>query len=178
MRLILLTSLLSTSLTFCNSTDTSVATSDKVSMTEASNKFLDTTLSNQLNQLLASADGGFTSLKGQETKLETGETVYESLTTLDATSKNVIGMAQGRPYYKANILNKVNEDQARSAVKQWKSKLQSIIGLSTHDTPFRSNDGKALRDGYIFNRSNHYLKVYWISYENTPNDYDVVLVIV
>ncbi len=50
-------------------------------MTEASNKIVDTTLSNQLNQLLASADGGFTSLKGQETKLETGETVYSSLMT-------------------------------------------------------------------------------------------------
>ena len=165
-------------MTFCNSTDTSVATSDKVPLTEASNKILDTTLSNQLNQLLASADAAFASLKRQGTKLETGETVYESVMTLEETSNNTIGLAQGKPYYKANILKTVKEDQARSAVKQWKSKLESIVGLSTHDTPFRSNDGKALRDGYIFNRSNHYLTVYWISYENTPNDYDVVLIIV
>ena len=178
MRLIIVILFISTSLTFCNSTDTSFTTSDKVPLTEASNKILDTTLSNQLNQLLAFADAGFASLKGQETKLETGETVYESLMTLEETSKNTIGLAQGKPYYKANVLKTVNEDQARSAVKQWKSKLEAIVGLSTHDTPFRSNDGKALRDGYIFNRNNHYVTVYWISYENTPNDYDVVLVIV
>ena len=90
-------------------------------MTEASNKIADTTLSNQLNQVLVSADAGFTSLKGQETKLETGETVYESMMTLEATSNNTIGLAQGRPYYKANILNKVNEDQARSARKSGKA---------------------------------------------------------
>lgn len=178
MRLIIVILFVSTSLTFCNSTDTSATKGANVLLTEASNKSTDTTLSNQLNRVLASADAGFASLKGQETKLETGETAYESLMTLEATSKNTIGLAQGKPYYKANILKTVNEDQARSAVKLWKSKLESIIGLSTHDTPFRSNDGKALRDGYIFNRSNHYLTVYWISYENTPNDYDVVLVIV